>query len=139
MLGVETFLIANAINLVMAQRLVRTLCPKCKKIVSEPDIDMVTRLGFTEEEIKNTTFYKAIGCDDCFGGYKGRIAISEALLFNREIRHIILNSKDSVDEEAIRESASRKGMLTLRASGKERVKAGLTTCQEIIAATSEVG
>lgn len=138
MLGVEPFLIANAINLVMAQRLVRKLCDDCKKPNPEPNPDRLLRLKFTKEEIKNTTFYEPAGCENCFEGYKGRIAISEALLVNREIRHEILRAKNEIDEEAIRDIATQQnGMLSLRESGKERVKAGLTTMSEVIAATVE--
>ncbi len=137
MLGVEPFLIANAINLVMAQRLVRKLCPECKRPSAEPHPDLLARMGFTKEEIEKTTFYEAVGCPNCFEGFKGRVAISEALLFNREIRRQILSAKNDIDEEAIRNLAMEKGMLSLRESGKERVKEGLTTMQEIIAATYE--
>jgi type IV pilus assembly protein PilB len=137
MLGVETFLIANAINLIMGQRLVRRLCEKCKEPDKDPDLDHAFRLGFTEKELKNTTFYKPVGCSECYGGYKGRVAIMEALFITREIRRIILQSKDSVEEEMIREAAERNGMLSLRRSGIERVKSGITTCQEVITATMD--
>ncbi|MBD3378073.1 type II/IV secretion system protein [candidate division KSB1 bacterium] len=137
MLGVETFLIANAINLIMAQRLVRRLCDKCKEPDKDPDLDHAFRLGFTEEEMKKTTFYKPVGCSECYGGYKGRVAIMEALFITREIRRIILQSKDSVEEEMIREAAERDGMLSLRRSGVERIKSGITTCQEVITATMD--
>jgi type IV pilus assembly protein PilB len=82
--------------------------------------------------------YEPVGCPECYGGFKGRVAIMEALYFTREIRHIILNSKDTVDEEAIREQAIQNGMLTLRASGKNRVTNGITTCEEVVAATMDI-
>ena len=138
MLGVETFLIANAINLVMAQRLVRQLCPHCRRPVQKLDHDMAFRIGFTPEELQKVTIFEPVGCSECYGGYKGRVAIMEALYFTREIRHIILNSKDTVDEEAIREQAIQNGMLTLRASGKNRVTNGITTCEEVVAATMDI-
>jgi type IV pilus assembly protein PilB len=138
MLGVEPFLIANAINLIMAQRLIRRLCPKCKKPDPNPDLDLAFRLGFNEHELKNTTFYMPVGCKDCFGGYKGRIAIMEALYFTKEIRHQIFKSSDEIDEDAVRDIATKQnGMLTLRDSGRERIKEGLTTCTEAVAATAE--
>ncbi len=138
MLGIEPFLIANAITLIMAQRLIRKLCPKCKRPNPHPDLDLAFRLGFTEEELKTTTFYSPVGCKECYGGYKGRIAIMEALLFTKEIRQMIFKAAEEIDEEAIREIAVKKnGMLTLRASGKERVKEGITTMEEVIAATVE--
>ena len=138
MLGVETFLIANAINLVMAQRLVRVLCPKCKRKMARPDTDLAYRIGFSDEEIEQTVFYEPVGCEECYNGYKGRMAIVEALLFTKEIRKIIINSKDAVDEEAIRVEAVKNGMMSLRESGKQRIQAGLTSCQEVIAATMEM-
>ncbi|UCE04966.1 MAG: type II/IV secretion system protein [bacterium] len=138
MLGVEPFLIANAINLIMAQRLIRKLCPKCKQPNSDPDMDLAMRLGFSEQELQDTTFYMPVGCKDCYGGYKGRISIMEALLFSKEIRHLIFKAAEEIDEDGIREIAIKQnGMLTLRASGRERVKEGLSTCEEVIAATTE--
>ncbi len=138
MLGVEPFLIANAINLVMAQRLVRRLCENCKAPEPEPNPDQLLRMGFTKEEIEQTQFFKPVGCDQCFDGFKGRVAISEALYFTREIRQLILTAKSDVDEESIRISAENNGMLSLRASGKHRVMTGQTTMSEIIAATVEI-
>jgi len=137
MLGVETFLIASAINLIMAQRLIRRLCPKCKQPDTSDNLDLAFSLGFTEQELNNLTFYKAVGCDECYNGYKGRIAIMEALMFNKEIRQLIFKASEEIDEEAIRTLATKSGMLTLRSSGRERIKNGLTTIQEVMAATSD--
>ncbi|RMD98512.1 MAG: type II/IV secretion system protein, partial [Calditrichaeota bacterium] len=137
MLGVEPFLIANAINLVVAQRLVRKLCNYCKEPDPHFDLDLARFLGFSDAEIERNTFYKPVGCERCFEGYKGRQAIVEALLFTPEIRAIILKSKDFVDEELIRLEGISNGMLTLRASGRERIKEGTTTLEEVASATSE--
>ncbi|MFQ5864311.1 MAG: GspE/PulE family protein [bacterium] len=137
MLGVEPFLIANAINIVMAQRLVRKLCPDCKQPEDNPNPESLLRLEFTKAEIAKTTFYNPVGCKNCFEGYKGRIAISEALLFNKEIRHEILRAKGEINEEALRHMAEENGMMSLRESGKERIQQGLTTMQEVVAATVE--
>ncbi len=137
MLGVEPFLIANAINLVMAQRLVRKLCTHCKRPAKKVDVDLARFLGFTDHEIRTTTFYEAVGCERCFEGYKGRQTIVENLLFTREIRNIILRSRDFVDEELIRQEGLNNGMLTLRASGRERIKEGTTTLEEVASATTD--
>lgn len=137
-MGVEPFLIANAVNLVMAQRLVRKLCENCKTEYTDLHPELPRGLGFTEEEIAETTFYKAVGCDKCHQGYKGRVAIMEALYFTPEIRHVILESGTQIDEERIRDLAIKKnGMLTLRASGRSRIKQGITTLEEIAAITIE--
>ncbi|MCX6640050.1 MAG: ATPase, T2SS/T4P/T4SS family [bacterium] len=136
-MGVEPFLIAYAINIVVAQRLIRTLCTKCKQVDTEIGPEVPISLGFSADEIKATTFYKAVGCDACNMGYKGRAAVHEALLFTKEIRRLILESGDDVNEDALRTEAVKNGMLSLRASGRERIKAGITTCEEIAFATAE--
>ncbi len=136
-MGIETFLIAYAINIIIAQRLIRKLCDNCKRPIEDLDPAVPLSLGFTEEEIKNTVFYEAVGCDKCHGGYKGRIAIHEALYFTREIRRLIFKTGKDIDEEAIREQAIKDGMLTLRAAGRERIKQGLTTFEEVAHATTE--
>ncbi len=136
-MDVEPFLIAYAINIVVAQRLVRTLCPECKVEDTDLDLEVPLSLGFSEKEIENTVFYKKVGCDKCNNGYKGRAAIHEALYFTKEIRRLILDSGDDIDEDAIRDEAIKNKMLTLRASGRERIKEGITTCEEIAFATAE--
>ncbi len=136
-MGVEPFLIANAVNLVMAQRLIRRLCKNCKEEY-EPHPEIAKGLGFTDEEIEETTFYKAVGCEICgTSGFKGRSAIHEALYFSKEIKELVLDSGSDVDEGAIKELATAQGMLTLRGSGRERIKEGITTIEEIIASTIE--
>ncbi|MGM0547445.1 MAG: GspE/PulE family protein [Bacteroidota bacterium] len=135
-MGVETFLIANAVNLIMAQRLIRTLCKNCKEEY-RPHIESAKGIGFTEEEYEETTFYKAVGCDKCTNGYKGRTAIMEALYFDKEIRKMILESGNEIDEVAIKDHAMSQGMLSLRGSGRERIKNGFTTIEEIAAITIE--
>jgi len=138
MLGVEPFLIANALNLIMAQRLVRKLCPHCKKPASAAELELAPHIGLTPEEIKSTTIYEAVGCSQCFEGYQGRVAIVEALLVDRDIRKIILSSNSGIDEAAIRKASEDKGMLTLTSSGRHRILEGLTSITEIIAATQEI-
>jgi len=135
-MGVETFLIANAVNLIMAQRLVRTLCNNCKE-EHEPHPETAKGSGFTEKEIEETTFYRAGGCDECTNGYAGRTAIMEALYFDKEVRTMILESGDDINEGAIKEYAMSQGMLSLRGSGRERIKKGMTTIEEIAAITIE--
>ena len=95
------------------------------------------KFGFTEDMIKNSTFFGPIGCEKCNAGWKGRAAIHEALYFTREIKQIIVSSGSEVDENAIREQAMKDGMWTLRRSGMERMMEGLTTIEEIVATTTE--
>lgn len=136
-MGIEPFLIANAINIVVAQRLIRTLCKKCKREIKDINRNIPKALGFTEEEIDSTTFYEPVGCEECNKGYKGRAAIHEALLFTKEIKRIILDAQEVIDEEKIRDCAINYGMLTLRRSGIERIRQGISTCEEVAHATSE--
>ncbi|MAT38265.1 MAG: pilus assembly protein PilB [Ectothiorhodospiraceae bacterium] len=135
-MGVETFLIAYAINLVVAQRLVRRLCTNCKKEIEEVDVVEAKALGFTDEEIENETFYEPVGCSKCNSGYKGRMGIHESLHFSPEVRKIIFDSGENIDEEKIRQTAISQGMLTLRASARERVKEGGTSFHEVAAVTT---
>ena len=136
-MGIEPFLIAYAINIVVAQRLIRTLCKICKQPLDDHEKNDLLKFGFSEDELKSHTFYKADGCDKCNGGYKGRAAIHEALYFTKQIRTIILNAGEKVDENAIREQAAKDGMWTLRRSGMERMMEGTTTLEEIVATTTE--
>ena len=138
-MGIEPFLIAYAINIIVAQRLIRTLCPACKRPIPKDEIDhdMYIKFGFTEQDLKNHTIYEAAGCDKCSGGYKGRAAIHEALFFTKEIRSIIVSSGADVDEEKIKTQAVKDGMWNLRRAGIERIKMGGTTVEEIAAATTE--
>jgi len=134
-MGIEPFLIAYAINLVVAQRLVRRLCTKCKREVKHLDVSEALTVGFTEEEIRAATFYEPVGCSNCIGGFKGRAAIHESLYFSAAIRKAIFESGEDINEDLIRDIAITEGMLTLRASARERVKEGLTCISEVSAVT----
>jgi type IV pilus assembly protein PilB len=137
-MGIEPFLIAYAINLIVAQRLIRKLCPKCKRRVTKYDEVYMEAAGLDVDEWKKYEIYEAVGCDDCSGiGYKGRMAIHEALYFTREIRYLIVKSGEEVDEEQIRTQAKKDGTLTLRESGLEKVKMGMSTIEEVLSSTME--
>lgn len=139
-MGIEPFLIAYAINLIVAQRLIRKLCPDCKKVDRDPDKLLMRELGFTDEAIAKGVTYKATfgsNCKTCRGvGYKGRRAIAEALYFTRKIRHIIVSAGEAVDEDLIRDTAVKEGMLTLLASAREVVKLGDTSVEEVVRVTA---
>ncbi len=136
-MGIEPFLIAYSINIVRSQRLVRKLCDRCKSPMNEPDVDALHSLGFPEKDIAKTTFYRPIGCNHCIKGYKGRTAIFEALYFTREIRRLILNADTSVDEEAVRNEGLKNGMRTLRTTGLDLLRKGITSIEEVASATVE--
>jgi type IV pilus assembly protein PilB len=136
-MGIEPFLIAYAINVIVAQRLIRTLCKVCKQPIDAGEKNDMLKFGFTEEDVATHTFYQAVGCEKCNGGYKGRAAIHEALYFSKAIKDIVLNAGEKVDENAIRDQAAKDGMWTLRRSGMERMKEGSTTLEEVVATTTE--
>lgn len=134
-MGVEPFLIAYAINLIVAQRLIRRLCPECKEPDTSTPLKVLQRIGFTEAEIERPRFGPGNNksCKKCKGvGYKGRRAITEALPFSNEIRSIIIDSRESINEAAILKQALSEGMLTLTDSAKELVLQGDTSVEEMI-------
>ena len=139
-MGIEPFLIAYAINLIVAQRLVRKLCEKCKRPMRDVDAEMLMRLGFTADEIATSNFYDEghdPKCRHCGGtGYKGRRAITETMPFSAEIRRKIVLANDMIDEDGIREQAVKEGMLTLRGSAREVAKQGETSIAELIRVTA---
>lgn len=136
-MGVETFLIAYAINIIIAQRLIRRLCENCKQEIKDLDPAIPKALGFTDDEIASTTFYKPVGCNKCHGGYKGRAAIHEALYFTPDIRTLIFKSGGEINEEGLKEQMEKEGMLTLRGAGCERIKEGVTSLEEVAHATTD--
>ncbi len=136
-IGIVPFLIAHSVNIVVAQRLIRRLCPECKKPDTKFDPLVACGLGFTDEEQSDIVFYTPVGCSSCHNGYHGRMAIHEVLLFTPEIRRKILEMSELIDEEAIKTIALNNEMLVLRASGRECIKAGKTTCAEVAFATAE--
>jgi len=137
-MGIEPFLIAYAINLIVAQRLVRRLCPNCKKRVSNYDEGIMKAADLNIAEWRNYNVYEPKGCEKCNGiGFKGRLAIHEALYFTKQLRQIIVKSGEDVDEEKIRIQAKKDGSLNLREAGLEKVKLGLTSIEEVLASTSD--
>lgn len=136
-MGIEPFLLAYAINIIIAQRLVRKLCPYCKRPLSEEKYPAALELGLTMEDLESGKVYEAVGCKKCTDGYKGRVNIAEALYFTKEIRKLIAESGGDIDEEKIREVAEGQGMLSMLESGLDRIRNGLTTIEEIAYAVSE--
>jgi type IV pilus assembly protein PilB len=136
-MGVEPFLIAYAINIIVAQRLIRKLCDSCKKKVTNLE-EHITLAGLDLKDWQGCEIYESAGCEKCNNtGYKGRMAIHEALYFTKELRRIIVKSGEDVDEEAVRDQARRDGTSSLRDSGFDKVKLGLTSIHEVIGATME--
>lgn len=136
-MGIEPFLIAYAINIIVAQRLLRRLCD-CKKKVHNFDEGLMRSAGLDIAEWRNYEIYEPVGCPKCNNsGYKGRLAIHEALYFTKEVREMIVSSGEEVNEEMIRQQSKRDGTLNLREAGFEKVKLGFTSIQEVMATTTE--
>jgi general secretion pathway protein E len=124
-MGVENYLISSSLVAVLAQRLVRVICPRCK-------VESGSRLTPEGEVI---TCYKGAGCENCFGsGYTGRVGIFELMELNDEIRKMIMANKDSVEITA---ASRRNGMRNLREDGWMKVGAGMTTADEVMRVTQE--
>jgi type IV pilus assembly protein PilB len=122
-MGIEPFLISSAVDCVVAQRLVRKLCPHCKRPASLPETALI-ELGLHDIQP-----YEAVGCSRCSGsGYRGRVGIYEVMTVSEEIRNLILQ-RGSVDEIAA--VATREGMARLRGDGIEKVRAGVTSVAEV--------
>ncbi|MBI5286795.1 MAG: type II secretion system ATPase GspE [Deltaproteobacteria bacterium] len=130
-MGIEPFLVVSSLSAVIAQRLIRLLCPHCKEGYTSP-VEGVHHLpeGLAR---KGLTFYRAIGCERCLNtGYYGRTGIFEFLLLDQELRNTILKNPDS---STIKEHALSKGMKTLREDGLEKVARGLTSLEEVLRVT----
>ncbi|MDX9752858.1 MAG: GspE/PulE family protein [bacterium] len=132
-MGIKPFLVASAIQAIIAQRLVRTICKECKEPY-KPDPLVIRDLGFDPDEYKDVTFYRGKGCEICnYSGYKGRTAIHEVLENTDEVRECVL-SNAGTDE--IRKVARKQGMRTLREDGWKKVLRGNTTMVEVARITA---
>jgi len=132
-IGIAPFLVGSCLNLVMAQRLVRKLCEKCKEEYT-PTVEEIALIGLTKKVVKKKLF-KRKGCADCRNtGYRGRTAIFEMIPMARELRKLVF---DNANEDEIRQAAIKNGMVTLRDAGNERVLDGTTSVEEVLRSTVE--
>jgi type IV pilus assembly protein PilB len=133
-MGVPPFNIASAVSLIIAQRLARRLCEKCKTVEDIPRAALVEE-GFTEEQINaGVTLYKAVGCDQCSGGYKGRVGIYQVLPVSEEIGRIIMSNGNALD---VADQAKKEGISDLRESAIKKVISGVTSLEEINRVTKD--
>ena len=133
-MGIEPFLVASSVEALVAQRLVRRLCPKCKRPWTV-DMPFLENLGFPISKLLTGTICEPVGCDECRGtGYAGRTGIYEILLVSDAIRQMIVERRSSAD---IKIHALEHGMRTLRMDGWRKVLGGVTTLEEVIRVTSE--
>jgi type IV pilus assembly protein PilB len=132
-MGIEPFLVGTAVNLIQAQRLIRRICSNCKEELKDVPAQTLVEVGFTPEQVGSFKLYKGRGCGVCNGtGYKGRVGLYEVMEISDGIRDLIMVGATSVE---IRKKALEEGMLTLRMSGLEKIKQGITTIEEVLRET----
>ena len=128
-MGVEPFLIASSVTLIVAQRLVRRLCDNCKEKYV-PTGEMLKSIGVTAKDAANITFYKPVGCENCNKtGYRGRLAIFELMRMTPEIGRLTM---ERADTSRLRAQAVHDGMTMLIQDGVRKIKAGLTSIDEVL-------
>ena len=133
-MGIEPFLVASSVEALTAQRLIRRLCPRCKR-PWKVDKPFLQSIGFPLETLGEGTICEPVGCEACHGtGYSGRTGIYEILTVTDEIRQMVVERKTSGE---IKEYAVAHGMHTLRMDGWRKVLAGITTLEEVLRVTSE--
>jgi type IV pilus assembly protein PilB len=133
-MGIAPFNIASSVILITAQRLARRLCPNCKGPVDIP-LPALLEAGFAESQIDGTwKTYRPVGCSACNNGYKGRVGIYQVMPISEEIQRIILRDGSAVD---IAHQANAEGVRSLRQSGLQKVRQGLTSLEEVLAVTNE--
>ncbi|MBF6622814.1 MAG: type IV-A pilus assembly ATPase PilB [Pseudomonas stutzeri] len=132
-MGVPAFNIATSVNLIIAQRLARKLCPGCKKEVEVPR-DALLKEGFPEDKIGTFQLYGPVGCDNCNGGYKGRVGIYEVVKITPALQRLIMEEGNSID---IAIQARKDGFNDLRLSGLVKAMHGITSLEEVNRVTKD--
>jgi type IV pilus assembly protein PilB len=131
-MGIEPFLVATSVNLIQAQRLIRRICKDCKKEHPTPH-EALVEIGFSAEEAKTLKSYKGRGCPSCNDtGYKGRIGLYEVMEITDEIRELILIGASALE---LRKKSIEDGMISLRESGLQKIRNGVTTIEEVLRET----
>lgn len=127
-MGIPTFNIASSVTIIIAQRLARKLCNQCKAPRDDYTEKGLIELGFKPEDVAGITIYKAVGCEQCTNGYKGRVGLFEVLWMTKELGQMIMSGANSLD---ILKAAQNAGMLTIFESGLVKIKEGVTTIEEV--------
>ena len=133
-MGLEPFLVVASVTTIVAQRLLRTICTKCKEVSPVPKEKLIA-LGFSAESAGQITCYRGKGCTLCAGsGYKGRVAIYEVLDISPTLKDMVLRGENNIE---IKKQAIREGLKTLRMSGLTKVAEGKTSLEEVLSNTME--
>lgn len=127
-MGIPTFNIASSVTIIIAQRLARKLCEKCKLARDDFTPQSLIELGFSPADVEKIIIYKAVGCDQCTSGYRGRVGLYEVLPMTKTLGQMIMNGANSME---LLKEAQAQGMLTIYQSGLEKIKQGITTIEEV--------
>ncbi len=131
-MGIEPFLVATSVHMIVAQRLVRRICSACKEPIEAP-AGVLVNLGFTEREAKSVKLFKGRGCERCSStGYKGRVGLYEVMEVTDDVRELILSGASAVE---LRTKAIEGGMISLRGSGLQKLREGVTSVDEVVRET----
>ncbi len=131
-MGIEPFLVATSVNLICAQRLVRRICKECKEHIQMPSQALVD-VGFSVEEAPQIHLNKGRGCATCNNtGYRGRVGLYEVMEISEDIRELILSGASAME---LRRKAIEEGMISLRESGLQKIRDGVTTVEEVVRET----
>ncbi|HJR59102.1 MAG TPA: ATPase, T2SS/T4P/T4SS family [Vicinamibacterales bacterium] len=134
-MGMEPYVLASALAGIIAQRLVRRLCTSCRRQYM-PEADTLRALNITETDAAGITFYREVGCEECHNtGYRGRIALYEVMPVTEKVRRLVAQN---AGEALVRDAAISAGMTTLGEDGLSKVKAGITTAEELLRVVTEV-
>ncbi len=131
-MGVQTFMITATVEAILAQRLVRRICPECREEV-EPAEDMLADLELTPEQVEGKKFFRGVGCNSCANtGYKGRVGLFELMIMDDDLRELIMQNAPT---DKLRKAAQSKGMTLLRQAGIQFIFDGTTSAEEIVRET----
>ncbi|HXH04587.1 MAG TPA: type IV-A pilus assembly ATPase PilB [Candidatus Competibacteraceae bacterium] len=133
-MGVAPYNIASSVTLIIAQRLARRLCPHCKEEERGIPPEELLRQGFREEELEHLAIYRAVGCDQCTGGYKGRVGIYEVMPVSEAMGRLIMSGGNALE---LADQARREGINDLRRSGLNKVREGITSLEEVNRVTKD--
>jgi type IV pilus assembly protein PilB len=131
-MGIEPFLVATSVNIIQAQRLIRRVCKECKEEIHVP-VEAFVEIGFSPEEAGELKAYKGRGCSNCNNtGFRGRVGLYEVMEVTDELRELIIIGASAIE---LRKKAIELGMITLRGSGLQKIREGITTIEEVVKET----
>jgi type IV pilus assembly protein PilB len=133
-MGIDPFLTASSVRIIVAQRLIRVICPNCKVQIDPATQELVQFLNLSSSELSQLKLFKGQGCQSCNNsGYRGRCGLYEILPITQKIQEIIVSKAPAYE---IKKQAVADGMMTLRSVALEKLQAGQTTIEEVLGATS---